>query len=314
MPRIVYFAFPGGVQGGVKMILRHVETLRELGFDAVCYLGAGNRPPDWFEHRAPIEVGAPVRPDDILVFPDDAHEALKVAATAPSRTIVFSQNPYYFAAVGFEALERFPPERLPVFIAVGQQLAAFVRRAFPQARVEVVPCFADERVFRPGCEKRDVVAYAPRKRPLEADAIRGMFRRLHPEHAGLGWTRVQDATERQVADAFGGARLFLSLSRLESVGMTPLEAMAAGCVCAGFVGVGGREYATDDNGFWAPDEDCEAAADALARAADLVRTGGQGLAHVIEAGRETARRWSYAAFRARLEEVWSRLAPEARTL
>ena len=105
---------------------------------------------------------------------------------------------------------------------------------------------------------------------------------------------------------------FLSLSRMESVGMTPLEAMACGCVCAGFTGVGGQDFATPENGFWVPEEDCVAAVDALAEAADLLRNGGPALERRLEAGRETARQWSYARFREALEETWMRLAPEAR--
>ena len=61
---------------------------------------------------------------------------------------------------------------------------------------------------------------------------------------------------------------------MESVGLTTLEAMASGCVCAGFTGIGGRQYATPDNGFWVDDDDCMAAADALAQAISLVREGG----------------------------------------
>ncbi len=81
---------------------------------------------------------------------------------------------------------------------------------------------------------------------------------------------------------------------------------------AGFTGVGGREYSTELNGFWAPDDDCEAAADALAKAADLVKGGGPRLQRHLDASRLTAERWSYAAFRPMLEDVWMRLAPEAR--
>ena len=53
-------------------------------------------------------------------------------------------------------------------------------------------------------------------------------------------------------------------------------------------------------------------ADALATAADLVKTGGAPLARHIEAGRETAARWSHAAFRTALEAFWMTHAPEAR--
>ncbi|MDB5442082.1 MAG: hypothetical protein JWP73_458 [Phenylobacterium sp.] len=313
MARLLYFAFPtGGVQGGQKMILRHVEALRGLGFDATCVTGPQNVVPEWFEHRAPIITAYELRQDDILVLPDDAHDALRKAAALPHRRVVFAQNPYIMAALSLSAMDGFAADRFPPFIAVGRGLAGLINRLYPQAQVELVPCFADERTFRPRGPKRAAIAYVPKKRPLEAKVIPGLFERLHPRHRDLDWTQIEKASERRVADVFAESSLLLSLSRLESVGMTPLEAMACGCVCAGFTGVGGGEYATTDNGFWVPDDDCVAAADALAEAADVVKAGGPALQRRIEAGRETAARWSYAVFRAALEEVWMRLAPEAR--
>ncbi|HEX2801992.1 MAG TPA: glycosyltransferase [Phenylobacterium sp.] len=313
--RIVYGLFYNGrIAGGHKMILRHVETLRDLGFDAVCHLGKGSGTPDWFDHRAPVVAdGLISRHEDIVVLPDDGTDAIRSCAAAGVRTVVLVQNPYYFAASeSFEALDGFPAGAFPTLLAVAPGLAATLRRLFPQAQVAVTPCFADERIFAPAAEKSPTIVYTPRKRQVESQAIRHLFPRLHPNHADLGWAELNDAPELAVAKAFGAAGLFLSLSRLESVGMTPLEAMAAGCVCAGFTGVGGREYATPENGFWADEDDCEMAADALAEAADLVKTGGAPLARHIEAGRETAARWSHAAFRIALEAFWMTHAPEAR--
>jgi glycosyltransferase involved in cell wall biosynthesis len=313
MPRIVYVLLSdGGIAGGHKMILRHVETLRDLGFDAVCYIGAQSKAPSWLDYKVPLEFGTPVKADDILVIPEDAHDALRTAFEAKLRTLAFSQGCYSFAASTYEILDHLPPSQFPPIIAVAPRQANLIRRAYPQAKVEVVPCFADERIFRPAAQKKAAVALVPRKRPLEASAIRGFFRKFHPAHAELGWASLAAASESAVAATFAASTLFLSLSRLESVGLTPLEAMASGCVCAGFTGVGGWEYATPDNGFWAPEDDCEAAADALARAADLVRAGGAPLHRMIEAGRETAEQWSYARFREALEAAWMRLAPEAR--
>jgi hypothetical protein len=71
----------------------------------------------------------------------------------------------------------------------------------------------------------------------------------------------------------------------------PSSPPAAGRICAGFTGVGGREFARPENGFWVPEDDCIAAADALADAADLVRAGGPALNRRREAGYETARQW-----------------------
>jgi hypothetical protein len=309
--RIVYFHLANpGIAGGQKMAVRHVEALNDLGFDAVLSVDPGVPLPPWFEQRAPVIREEPIRPDDVVVVPEDGPKALRVAvASAAERIVLLCQNPFFHAASGLDFIAAHE-DRFRAFLTVGPRHAALMRRLYPRAEVVQVRCFADERRFRPGA-KRAAVAYAPRKRPLEAAAIRAFHRRLRPDQA-VGWARIENATEAQVAEALGMAGVHLSLSRLESVGMTTLEAMASGCVCAGFTGVGGAEYATPENGFWAPEDDCVAAADALAQAIDLYREGGPRLERMLAAGYETARAWSHAAFMGELEAVWSKLAPEAR--
>jgi hypothetical protein len=226
--------------------------------------------------------------------------------------VVFVQNHFSFARGAMELIDLYPAQRAPRFLGVSEAIRGWLNRLYPQAVVEIVPAFADERVFRPAAAKSGDIAASPRKRPLEARVIRNLLGALHPRHAELAWRILNEATERETAQAFGESALFLSLSRLEGLGMTPLEAMASGCVCAGFTGLGGLDYATAENGFWVGENDCEAAVEALAQAADLVAAGGAPLKRQLEAGYETARAWSYAAFRARLEETWMRLAPDAR--
>jgi glycosyltransferase involved in cell wall biosynthesis len=313
MPRIIYLLLSnGGLTGGQKMILRHVETLYQLGFDAAVMLGEGSKAPTGVQHAAPLLEPGPLWAGDVIVIPDDAAHALRLTIGRPERAVVFAQGGYSLPAHGADVLDTHPADRFPPFITVGDLTAARIRRLYPQARVEVIPCFADERVFRPLPDKRLVVALTPDKRAFETAAIRGLFRRLHKRHADLRWITLRGADEGQVSGVLGRSALYLSLNRLESVGMTTLEAMACGCIGAGFLGGGGRQYGTDENGFWVDDEDCEAAADALASAADLAAAGGPALARMQEAARVTAERWSYARFKARLEEVWMRLAPEAR--
>ncbi len=313
MTRLVYLAFPTGeISGGQKMILRHVETLCALGFDATCWIAPTNTLPTWFSHSAPIEQGNAFRSGDILILPDDAPNAIRTAAGLPQRSIIFCQNQFSLAGIGLQGLKSFPKDRVPDFMTVGSTAAATIRRLYPEAGLKIVPCFADERVFRPGALRQDAIVYSPRKRPLEARAIKALFQSYHPRHAHIPWIELAGAREAEVAQAFGQSTLHLSLSRLESIGMTPLEAMACGAVCAGFTGIGGRDFATPDNGFWVAEDDCEAAADALARAADLVMSCGEDLETMRAAGRDTAEQWSYAAFRVALEAAWMDWAPEAR--
>lgn len=313
MGRILYLLqSDGGVSGGHKMMVRHVEALAELGFDAAVLAGAPDRVPRWFAHTAPVHISETVAPDDVVVVADDAPGPLDVARQLGVRCVIISQAFSSLRSENLTAIDALMAAQRPPVMVVGPALARIVGRLYPQAEVALVPCFADERVFRPGAERTHAITLVPRKRPVEADVIRSFFRRFDPARADLRWRVIANAHEADVARAFAGATLHLALPRAESVGITTLEAMAAGAVCAGFLGVGGREYADDDNGFWAPEDDCEAAADALARADDLIRTGGPALARVLDAGRETARRWSRAAFLGPLEEFWMRHAPEMR--
>lgn len=313
MGRILYLLLSGPrLTGGQKMTVRHVETLRELGFDAACVLGAGGAPPVGLRHRAPILAGVDTRPDDILVLPEDAPNAMRQFVGRPERVVVFAQALYGLAGLGLDAYDAYPPDARPPMMVVGPEMARVVRRMYPATQVELVPCFADERLFRPAATKRYAIACTPSKRPQEAAVVAAFLPRLHRALPPPPWIMIDGRSEAEVAAEFAASALFFSVNRAESVGITTLEAMASGCVCAGFLGVGGLQYGTADNGFWAPDDDCVAAADALARAAELVRAGGAPLAAVVEAGRETSARWSYARFRAALEETWMRLAPDAR--
>lgn len=70
--RIVYLSWPAReISGGIKMAFRHVEVLREAGFDAVIAT-ADAEPPEWFQTTAPvINLNAIVHSEDVLVFPEN---------------------------------------------------------------------------------------------------------------------------------------------------------------------------------------------------------------------------------------------------
>ena len=83
------------------------------------------------------------------------------------------------------------------------------------------------------------IACVPRKRPNEFRAIADLFRAVYPQHRSLDWVYLHQASEEQVAQVMGLSAVFLSLARLEAHGMTALEAMASGCIVAGYSGVAG---------------------------------------------------------------------------
>ena len=96
--RIVYhLTRSSGPSGGIKVMLEHVEALRAVGLDAVCYVKSDEQRPVAFETAAPIMTGAiGITPDDVVVRPETSvARAINAAARGGLRQAVFVQNHYY---------------------------------------------------------------------------------------------------------------------------------------------------------------------------------------------------------------------------
>jgi glycosyltransferase involved in cell wall biosynthesis len=101
--------------------------------------------------------------------------------------------------------------------------------------------------------------------------------------------------------------VFLALSRLEGFGLTPLEAMAAGCVVVGFTGIGGREYATAGNGFWVGEDDFPVCIDQLKAAIDLSQKESQARDNYFNACTKTLANYTPEIFRQKVKDVWAQI-------
>jgi hypothetical protein len=287
MPRIVYLSWPAGeISGGIKAIFQHVALLREAGMDAAVATEDG-RAPEWFRIPAPQISLQAVQPDDALVFPENSPALLQRFAGSPQRKLVFCQNPYY-AWQGLAGHASYAAAGVSGVLCPSVTVLQFARRRLPDLAAWYTPFYIDERLFVPG-PKTLQIACIPRKRAMEMGAIHDLFRHAHPRYAHLSWQVLQGATEEQVAEVLGRSAVYLGLARLEAHGMTSLEAMACGCLVAGFGGVaGGTDSATANNGFWVPEDDVYACVDKLAEAVRVAERGGALYTTMVGQARRTA--------------------------
>jgi len=305
--RIIYVLEPFTVPfGGVAVIYRHVEILAAHGFAA--FVALRNKPAvDFYGTTAPqlIHNGMfQVIPDDILVIPEGLWQAeLRQLRGAPVRRLMFCQNQYYlpFTADSRAGISEFGVDGV---IASSESVRNFFREVYGLTDIPLLPCAIDPARFTPARDKRRQIAYMPRKLPRDAKFIEAVFKRRHPRFADVPWVSIDGVSQAESARILGESLLFLSLSHMESFGLPPLEAMACGCLVAGYHGDGGREYMNSENGWWAQTGDWRACADGLAAALDMLDSGGDKLEACYRATAHTAAQYKPHRLEAELLAFW----------
>lgn len=300
--RIFYVTPQQGIKGGIKVAYQHVAALRRHGFDAAI-IHKTAQAPTWFSiPGVPVLAGSECRSDaeDVLVFGEDVPDTLRTLASCSARKVVLNQN-HFNTPVGLGNALDYREFGVAAVITTGDVITNYIARRFPGIPVATVHLTIDPTMFHP-LDKVMRIAVVPRKRRLEFQYIQDLLRAQHPKWKALDWAVLEGANEDLVARVLGRSAIFLSLARFEGVGLTALEAMSCGCAVAGFDGIGGREYATSENGFWAAEDDLDGAVQQLATCLQSVAEGTA--TSRIANGQATARAYTITRMESELVAFW----------
>jgi len=293
--RILYALTPfSGPSGGIRVLFEHVSVLRAAGFDAYVFAPEFSDIPMHFISDAPVLLGTghDLRRSDIIVRPETSHADGIAKIGNRLRQVLFVQNQFYlrhslgthpnFSKLGIERV-----------ICASRGIQRFLAEYLFFPNASFIPCVVSNHSGAP-VTKNLAVAFMPRKRREEASIIRHLVGLMRPDLARVPWIKIDAVSHERGLEILAECSVFLSLQRFEGLGLPALEAMAAGCLVAGFPGVALSDYAQHDNGWWAPDDDIEAAARAVCAALTTARDQTPVANARIAVGRAIADRYSAA--------------------
>jgi hypothetical protein len=289
--------------GGVRAVYRHVEILRRHGFEA-SVLHVGGQDDVFFDTDATViraADGIEFRPDDILVVNEDRKESLEFAGTINLTKVLFVQNQFFM----FEGLNEgltYSDLGFRHYLTGSAWMARAMVELLGLPEVAVVRYAIDKERFFPEPKDRKI-AFMPRKIPVAARFIRRAFQQRYPEFADIAWEEITGLPEVEAARKLRESAIFLSLSRMEGLGLPPLEAMSSGCLPVGFAGDGGKEYMTPRNGLWVEQEDMMGCVHALAEAVRVLDQP-ERLAAFLADGARTVGYYSMEGLESDLLEFW----------
>ena len=307
LPTLYYIGYLPPKTGGELVNLQHVATLHQHGVRAVALVNP-DAPADDGSADAPLPLerlqpGRHFGPEDVVVIPEYYREALHYFPTQPCRRVLHTQGPF-LTFRGFDSIDDLNAAGFSAGISCSRFGAGLMQRMGATLDWHVVTPFVHP-LFQPGANtKKRQIAYMPDKRPKEAPVVRALFRHRYPALADVPWVPIANVSRRVCAAIMAESAVFASFSYLEGLGLPPLEAMASNCLVCGFNGHGGSDFATADNGQWVQEGDHEGFADAVAMMLVRFDQGGEPRQQRLNAGRQTAARYSQERFARELLATW----------
>jgi glycosyltransferase involved in cell wall biosynthesis len=316
------------VSGGLAVLAETAALLAETGFAVSLVLRDPTTPPLALPPGLPVVPlsEADMGPGDIYLVPEGWPNALAPGLTAGARCVVYCQNWAYLwdglpDGVSFD--------RLPVsFIAVSDPVAQFIGQSLGTVPPVLRPAIHPTRFYPPAAKPVPQpvrVAYMPRKNKALATLLRQSVTARAPRTGiRLDWVAIDGLPPDGVAEALQSCHVFLATGFPEGCPLPPLEAMACGCVVAGFAGFGGFDYMRhigDDgytpsvalrdvpwggNGYYTADNDVFGATRCLEHAAKLWMDGGAALTAVLESAKMTAAAYGVAQRRETVKTLWEK--------
>jgi glycosyltransferase involved in cell wall biosynthesis len=309
MPNIYYLSYSTPTTGGDFVNIEHVLALQEMGFPAAIVVPSDSFDPRGLPPGTRTTRETAFNQDDYLVIPENDPQVFATVARLGCQVVIHNQNSLYlFNAIGsIQELER---GGFGTIISPSHGGANILRLAGYRGSIDVITPGIPE-YFQPR-QKALTIAWSPRKLPMESSAAMSIFHSIYPECAHIPWCEISGMDRTQVATVLGGAAIYAAFSRAESIALSVLEAMQAGCIVVGDHGGAGYDYATDQNGLWAPVTDLVHFAHQLRRAVTLFEHDGE---HndVSRHGIATARRYSTDSFRTALADFWNVRCPATST-
>ncbi len=249
MTRIFYFCpdFPQP-SGGVKTLYRHVDRLRQLGFEAAIVHQKRDFRLTWHGYDVPI-VCLEDRPQfssvDVWVFPevmaDMARQIHKLSApNQPARRVVI-QLSWAPAYNRLRPGERWQDLGIAHVLTCSPTIQRHLQWSM-QCEATLIPEVVDGERYRPQAEEKLAqIAFTTRKDP-SGEWLQGVLTGKGQPFNAFTWLPLRNMDEATYASHLRQSAIFVASTMQEGTHISVLEALACGCLVVGYAGVGGNDY------------------------------------------------------------------------
>ena len=233
--------------GGVRRLYRHVEVLRQEGFEAYIMHSRSGFKPSWFLHDVPIVYScdsSQLNRADVVVIPEGAPSAMKQISALPVKKVVIAlSSSYIFPDI--DTGKNWGDYGIKWVMTNSKITKDFIQWSMNIENIYLIgSSFDRDLCYYDPAAKRQKVAYLKRKDTF-SPVIEKILKSRNHCFCELEFRAIENLSLEDYTAALRETQIFLTTSAAESFPLCFIEAMACGCVCIGFDGIGCKEFIVD---------------------------------------------------------------------
>ena len=214
-----------------------------------------------------------LNPEDFLIIPEGFPDVMKKTMQVSCKRIVFAQS-WFYVLNAMQPGEKWQHFGISDVISVSDAITEFLGSVMPGLNVKQFKQGINREIFKVPEKKSDkfpMVAFSASRGPENKLKTYNIIKTFYAFYPHLKWVRFQELEgmdREQFAEKLASCAFYLYTDDIAGFGTAPLEAMACGTHTVGWASFGGKEYMTNDNGFWCNNGDIFQTAEIMGIAID----------------------------------------------
>lgn len=218
-----------------------------------------------------------MNPEDFLIIPEGFPNIMERTAQIPCKRIVLAQS-WYYVLNGVGVGQKWQHFGIRDVISVSDGITQYLNAVMPGLSIKQYSQSIDRDVFKKTDEtdKVPVISFMPGRSQdavLKTYNVIKTFYSFYPQYRWIRVDELKGLSKQEYAERLGTSMIALYTDEIAGFGTMPLEAMACGTHVVGWTPLGGKEYMSNTNGFWATNGDIFQIAELLGHAVEKCLTG-----------------------------------------
>ncbi len=214
-----------------------------------------------------------VNPEDFLIIPEGFPDVMKKTMQVSCKRIIFAQS-WFYVLNAMQPGEKWQHFGIRDVISVSDAITEYLVSVMPGLYVKQFNQGINRDIFKVPAKVSDklpMVAFTANRGPENKLKTYNIIKTFYAFYPHLKWVRFQELEgmdREQFAERLSSCAFYLYTDDIAGFGTAPLEAMACGTHTVGWASFGGKEYMTNENGFWCNNGDIFQTAEILGIAID----------------------------------------------